>query len=152
MQNGHLVGALHGSEFRRCLNELDVDGMRRLHQAMTGELLSEMQTRVALHHARTLANSLPLSARAYSHAWLCERGLPSGLPDGLKPKAERLHPREAKAVGIAVNTLTGKTELARMLEKTMSDSVLDSVADGIEDPDLIKFRMIEAYRNAIRRA
>jgi hypothetical protein len=152
MQNGHLVGALHGGEFRRCLNEFDVDAMRRLHQATTGELLSETQTRIALHHARTAADSLPVSARAYSHAWLCERGLPSGLPDVLKPKAERLHPREAKAVGIAVNTLAGKTELARVLEKSMSDSVLDSLADGIEDPDLIKSRMIEAYRNAISRA
>jgi len=46
-------------------------------------------TLATLHYARTLANSVPFKLRAYSHRWLCERNLPSGLPDALKPKAER---------------------------------------------------------------
>jgi hypothetical protein len=141
---------MHSADYRRCLVELDIEGMRRLHYAMTGELLTETEILPALHHARTQARSLPLRSRAYSHAWLCERNIPSGLPDELKPKAERLYPREAKAVGIAVNTLRGKTELTRMLEKAMSDSVLGSFADGVEDPDLVKARMLEAYRRAMK--
>jgi hypothetical protein len=151
VKNGYLLGALHGSEFHRCLIELDIDGIRGLHQATSGQLLSEAETLTSLHYARTCANSLPLAARLYSHAWLCERGLPSGLPDELKPRADRLCPRQVRAVGIAVNTLAGKTELARMLEKAMSDSVLASLADGIEDSSLMKSRMVEAYRKAIRR-
>jgi hypothetical protein len=150
--NGQIVGTLHGREFRRCLAELDVEGVCRLHHAATGQMLTERETLLALHHARTRARSMPFRARAYSHAWLCERGMPSGLPDELKPRAERLYPRQAKAVGIAVNTLRGKTELTRTLEQAMANSVLHSLADGIDDAALIKNRMIEAFRKAIKRA
>ena len=121
--------------------------MRRLHHAATGVELSDNETLLTLHYARTQASSIQLRLRAYSHSWLLERGLPSGLPDPLKPMADRLYPREVKAIGIAVGSISGeKTAAARLLEKAMSDAVAEMYADGVTEPTLIKARMIEAYR------
>ena len=95
-----------------------------------------------LHHARTRAQSIPDELRCYSHAWLAERNLPSGLPDHLKPKADRLYPRVVRAVGISVNALSPQNEpLARAIEKAMSDAVLECIADGVTDSDVVKARM-----------
>jgi len=145
--NDRIVPELHGAEYRRCLKELDVDAMRRLHHAATGKELSDAEALAAMHYARTQAGSMPLRLRAYSHSWLLERELPSGLPDALKPMADRLYPRQVTAVGVAVGTISGvKTPLAKNLEKVMSDAVAEMYADGVTDTTLIKSRMIEAYR------
>jgi hypothetical protein len=147
--NNHILPHLHGAEYRRCLTDLDVQGMRRLHHAATGKELSDSEALAAMHYARTHAGSVQLKLRAYSHAWLVERSLPSGLPDELKSFAERLYPREVTAVGIAVGTLSGvKTPVAKILEAAMSNAVSEMYADGVTEPTLVKSKMLEAYRRA----
>jgi hypothetical protein len=64
---------------------------------------SDAEALVTLHHARTQAESIALKLRAWSHRWLLEHGYPSGLPDHLKPSAERIYPRVVEGVGISVN-------------------------------------------------
>jgi hypothetical protein len=140
----------NAAEFRRCLIELDVVGICELwfHVAPgmpqpknNGEAL------ITLHLARTRAESVPDRLRCYSHAWLSERGLPSGLPDQLKPKAARLYPHKVEAVGVAVKALTAASiPLARATEKAMSDAVAECYADGITDTAVIKARMEAARR------
>jgi hypothetical protein len=49
------------------------------------------------------AETVSFKARAWSHRWLTERALPSGLPDRLKPSAERVYSRVVEGVGISVN-------------------------------------------------
>jgi hypothetical protein len=135
------------SEFRRCLLELDVIGACDLWFAVSPHLpqpKNNEEALITLHHARTQASSIPARLRCYSHAWLLERGLPSGLPDHLKPKADRMYPREVKAVGVAVGTLSQLPEFierARAIQKAMSDAVAEAYADGVTDPDIVKARM-----------
>jgi hypothetical protein len=135
----------HADEFRRCLIELDVVGMcdlwfhvaPHLHQPRNNE-----EALITLHIARTESRSISVRLRCYSHAWLSERGLPSNLPDWLKPKAARLYPHEVKAVGVAVKAMSAASApLARAVEKAMSDAVLECYADGVTDPNIIKARM-----------
>lgn len=137
------------AEFRRCLIELDVIGACNLwFEAAPGlpQPKNNAEAIVTLHYARTQAESIPDKLRCYSHAWLCERNLPSGLPDALKPKADRLYPRIVKAVGIAVKALSAANEAqARAIAKAMSDAVAECYADGVTDPAVVKARM-EAAR------
>jgi hypothetical protein len=142
----------HADAFRRCLIELDVVGMCDLWFHVSPHLpqpKNNDEALTTLHYARTQAESIPVKLRCYSHSWLCERGLPSGLPDRLKPKADRLYPHEVRAVGIAVKAMSAaNAPRARAIEKAMSDAVLECYADGVTDPDAIKVRM-NAARHAI---
>jgi hypothetical protein len=142
----------HADAFRRCLIELDVVGICDLWFHVAPHLpqpKNNDEALATLHYARTHAESIPVRLRCYSHAWLCERSLLSGLPDHLKPKAARLYPHEVKAVGISVKALSAANEpRARAIEKAMSDAVLECYADGVTDTDAIKARM-NAARDAI---
>jgi hypothetical protein len=135
----------HADEFRRCLIELDVVGMCDLWFQVSPHLpqpKNNEEALITLHYARTQTNSIPVRLRCYSHAWLTERSLPSGLPDWMKPKAARLYPHEVKAVGVAVKAMSAASApLARAVEKAMSDAVLECYADGVTDPNIIKARM-----------
>jgi hypothetical protein len=97
-----------------------------------------------MHAARTGSDSISFRARAYSHAWLIERSLPSILPDELRPRAERMYPRPADAVGIAVHT---RTPIALAIRGAMEDAVRDA---GVHDPALTK-RAIMSARAHVRR-
>jgi hypothetical protein len=138
----------HTAAFRRCLIDLDVVGIREMWAQVAPYLpqpSNEHEAWITLHYARTQAESIPDRARCYSHAWLCERSLPSGLPDRLKAKADRLYPREVKAVGIAVKAMSSRNEpYARAVERAMSDAVIECYADGVADVDVIKARMAAA--------
>ena len=104
-----------------------------------------------LHHARTQAASMPLNLRAYSHRWLLDHGYPSGLPDELKPRAERIYPRVASAVGISVNVRSAFMKpVAEALRGAMSDAVMDAYADGKTDPAFVSARMREAREKIMR--
>jgi hypothetical protein len=135
----------HADAFRRCLIELDVVGICDLWFHVSPHLPQPKNNEEALatiHYARTQARSIPIRLRCYSHAWLCERGLPSGLPDVWKPKAARLYPHQVKAVGISVKALSeANVPRARAIEKAMSDAVLECYADGVTDSDIVKSRM-----------
>jgi hypothetical protein len=135
----------HAAEFRRCLIELDIVGICDLWFHVSPRLPQPKNNDEALatmHYARTQAGSIPVKLRCYSHAWLCERGLPSGLPDWMKPKAARLYPHSVNAVGVAVKAMSAASEpLARAIEKAMSNAVMECYADGVTDSDIIKARM-----------
>jgi hypothetical protein len=120
---------------RQALIDLDLPLLRTLLPRPDAEILA------TAHYARTQANTIPLRLRVYSHHWLLDHNLPSGLPDRLKPIAERLYPREVTAVGIAVKS--ANAALAKAVEKAMSDTVAEMYADGVTDPGLIKPRMAE---------
>jgi hypothetical protein len=140
----------HAAEFRRCLIELDVIGICDLWFHVCPNLpqpRNNEEALISLHHARTQAESIPEKLRCYSHSWLLERGLPSGLPDQLKPKADRLYPRKVEAVGVAVMATSADGIMrARAIERAMSDAVAECYADGERDPEVIKERMAEARR------
>jgi hypothetical protein len=84
----------HSAELLRCLRDGDVTAIRRLYREIAPHLpqpSSDVEAWASLHHARTQVEALPLKLRAYSHRWLLDQGLPSGLPDALKPLAERMY-------------------------------------------------------------
>ncbi len=137
----------HSAEMLRCLAELDVDGARRLWRHVSPGLpvLDDKQALVVVHMARTQAAGLPLRPRAYSHRWLLDAGLPSQLPDELRPRAERLYPRVVEAVGISVNATSPILKPAtKIIERAMSDAVAAAFADGITAPEFLRARMAEA--------
>jgi hypothetical protein len=114
---------------------------------------SDHETLATIHYARTVANSFSLRLRAYSHAWLLDHGLRSGLPDELKPKAERMYPRIAEGVGIACR---GTSEVGRaiapLIQGAMSGAVMDIYADDRSpDPARVRARMAEARRTTVRK-
>lgn len=133
--------------FRNLLNSGDVEGLRAFWRNASPHLPqpeTREQAEIVMHRARTEAESIALDKRAYSHRWLCDRGLPSGLPDELKPRAERIYPRVVEAVGISVNARSEMLKpLARQVERAMADAVEEAFADGRTDPGFIKARMAE---------
>lgn len=127
---------------RSILVDCDVQAARQ----MWGEV-DDVHILTMIHLARTAANSIPLKLRAYSHRWLLDHGLPSQLPDRLKPKAERMYPQPAKAVGIAV--LSKFPEVVTEVRSAMENAVHEAEADGkLNDSPFVKGRMLEARAKA----
>jgi hypothetical protein len=94
---------------------------------------------------------VPFKLRAWSHHWLMDHGLPSGLPDHLRPKADQIHPRIVEAVGVSVKALSeASIPLAKAIERAMSDAVAEAYADGKRDPGFVKARMEEARYKVMR--
>lgn len=90
---------------RQALEDGDCDVLAKLWRHIAPHLpgpKTRAEIEIVLHSARTQAGSVTFRKRAYSHRWLMERGLPSHLPDDLRPKAERIYPRIVEGVGIAV--------------------------------------------------
>lgn len=142
------------SEIRNLLEAGDVEGLRAFWRKAAPHLPqpeSREQAEIVMHRARTEAASVSLRARAWSHRWLCDRGIPSGLPDDLKPKAERIYPRIVTAVGISVKAQSRHLKpIAAIVERAMADAVEDAYADGRTDPEFVKARMTEARERAWR--
>jgi hypothetical protein len=144
------------SAIRRILEDLDVDGMLRLHAEVFPHLpppASREQTLAGMHHARTQCEAISATKRFYSHRWLTDSGYPSALPDKLKPMAERIYPRASAAVGIALKT---NSEIVRPIlgevRGAMEYAVLEAEGDGrLEDSPHVKRRMAEAKAKAIRK-
>lgn len=138
----------HNFEFRRCLLDCDVAAIRRIWAHVCPHLpqpATDADALVTLHIARTSAASLPLRHRAYSHRWCEDNGYPSQLPDALKPKAERIYPRIADAVGISVNaTSPERKKLATVVRGAMEDAVMEAYADRRTDPEHVRERMMQA--------
>jgi hypothetical protein len=145
---------MHATEFRRCLENMDVRGIRRIWRHVSPDLpqpSNDHDALVAIHHARTQAQSIAFKLRAYSHRWLIDSGYPSALPDRMKPSAERIYPKVAEAVGISVNA---RSELFKpvvaMVRGAMEDAVMDAFADGRTDRDFVAARMSEAKQKSIK--
>lgn len=111
------------------------------------------EAEVILYIARTECEYVSFRKRAYAHAWLSERGLPSKLPDKLKPKAERLYPIFKDAVGISVNTGNEYFRPAFLqVRRAMEIAVEDIYANNDQDDIiLVKRRMREAKADESRR-
>jgi predicted metal-dependent phosphoesterase TrpH len=135
---------MSANDMRRC----DIEGIRRLWATVARHLpqpASDAEALVMLHRARTETRSIAFRLRAYSHRWLTERGLPSALPDELRPRAERMFPVIVDAVGVAVKSRSGEFKpVAEAVQRAMSDTVAEMYADGVKDPVLVKARMMEA--------
>lgn len=109
------------------------------------------QAEIVMHIARTEADSVRFSARAYSHRWLTERSLPSKLPDKLKPNAERLYPRVVEAVGVSVNFRSKYlAPAAREVQAAMNEAVEDCYANGDTEPEIVRQQMDAARNRALK--
>lgn len=138
----------HAALFRDMLERADVAGVRRLLPEIMPHFPPPKTTEeveVTLHMARTACELLALQKRAWSHAWLSERGYPSQLPDILKPAAERMYPRVVEAVGVAVKAGSPeRAPLAKAVQGAMAQVVEEMYAEGDRDPVLVRQRMFEA--------
>ena len=134
-----------GSAFLQALVEGSVTDIRALWRVVCPHLpqpRDDQEAALMMHRARTQTNSIPLKERAYSHRWLIERGLPSGLPDHLRPRAERMYPTVVDAVGIAVRSQRDPVA-AKEVRGVMENAVKEMYADGVKDPQRIKRRIME---------
>lgn len=133
--------------FRLALEERDIPRLQELWAGSNPHLpqLTHAQAEVAMHRARTEAESIGIRHRAYSHWWLMERGHPSGLPDRLKPAADRLYPQIAEAVGVSINFRSPILRPAGpIIRRAVCDAIEDIYADS-PSPDVakVKARMAE---------
>lgn len=142
-------------EFREALESGDVDLCRRVHGEVFPHLPAPKtrdEAEKTMHLARTAVDSVAFRHRAWSHSWLTERGLPSLLPDRLRPSAERLYPRKVEAVGISVNLRSPFMRPAKpLIVKRMADVVEEMFAAGDREPGPMKARMLEAKDDEMRR-
>lgn len=142
--------------FRQVLLEGDVAGLRALWAAHAPpgwtQPASDEEAALMLHRARTESEWVPFARRAWSHRWLCERGLPSGLPDSLRPRAERLYPRVVELVGISFNARSALLKpVAALAQAAACDAVADVYADDPHpDGDVVRGRIREARERTIR--
>jgi hypothetical protein len=147
----------HSDVMYRCIRDCDAELAMRLWKEERPDAPQPeniYQATMMLHYARTQLNSMPHKLRFYSHAWLRDNNMPSALPDHLKSKAERMHPVEFKAVGIASGSGPGcKGPFNYAIEKVMSDAVLETFADGhMGEPHVVKARMMEKRAEFKRKA
>lgn len=130
----------HGAEFRRCLLDLDVRGIRKVWRHVSPHLdqpATDADALHAIHLARVEMKTLPKAMREYSQAWLKER------------ETRRI----ARAVAIGVGNVTSENNLVRLAalvtREAMVDSVLDSVRRGIDletESDEIRRRLLAARK------
>lgn len=143
-------------EMQSCMVSLDVKRAREIWGVVAPHLppiTSDEEMLKTLHLARTQSKVLNTKLRFYSHRWLCERNLPSLLPDELKPSAEKMYPRNIQSVGISVNARSDLTRpIIKEVRVAMENAVNEVYADGrASDIDLIKQRMIEARHSVTRK-
>jgi hypothetical protein len=139
--------------FRQALIDCDVTLVRKMWAHLSPELpqpQTDDEVVTCIHMARTRTQTIAFDLRAYSHRWLAERSLPSGLPDYLKPKAERLYPRIVEAVGIAVRTPPHRRELGLAIRQAMSNAAEECYAEKRTAPDFVRARMAEARLKILR--
>lgn len=109
---------------------------------------SRFETLVTIHIARTQTEVIDPNLRYYSHRWLLDHEYPTFLPDELKPLAERIYPRIAEGVGIAVKS--ADSERASLIRSAMSDAVMEAYEDKNTDPKFVKSRMFDARKKILK--
>jgi hypothetical protein len=134
---------------RALLEAGDVEALRSAWAQLAPHLPrhTRAQAEIVMHHARTQCEAVTLPKRAYSHRWLIERDLPSGLPDKLKPSAERLYPKVVTAVGIGSICSKGREWMQPalgLIRGAMEQAVQECYAEGHTDPGFVSARMAEA--------
>lgn len=141
-------------EFRSALVAGDYRKLRTIWGRVSPHLdqpKTDREAEALMHRARTEAESVPLKLRLYSHSWLLEHCIPSGLPDELRPKPERVETMIVKAVGISVNSsnplLRPAMEFVRL---AMEGAVEEAAADGkLDDSNFVRARMAEARQKEL---
>lgn len=141
--------------FREALLKLDVTLLRRMWHFIEPNLPQPKTDEECLktaHIARTAMKSIPLKARMYSYRWLVERGLPTQLPDNLKPEAERVYPQMVEAVAISSKSASKILQpVLNDVRKSMEDVVNDAYASSKSpDPLKLKAAMQEARKKKIK--
>jgi hypothetical protein len=140
----------HAAEFRRCLLEMDVNGIMRLWAHVSPHLPqpSGAEALIQLHIARCEARYFPKKAKDYSLSWLAEQGYQkidgqwvSGVPS---PKAV------AEAVGISSRSASGYVlPINKKIMRYMEDALLNTMAKGVTEPLVQKDAMLKA-RDKVR--
>ncbi len=146
----------YAGEMRRCLEEVDITAARRLWAKLAPNCPqpeSDGEVLATIHYARTRTVTLPKRARFYSHRWLEDHNLPSGLPDAMRPPAERMYPRSESAVGISYNARSSLLKsVTDHVRSAMEYAVLDAYADGNQDDhSFIRLRMNEARLRTLKK-
>lgn len=141
--------------FRNLLEAGDAAACRRAWAQVAPHLpqpKDDAQADVLMHHARTGAESVEFAKRAWSHRWLTERSLPSGMPDALRPSAERMYPHVVEGVGIACKTVSPALAPAALLIRgAMENAVLECYADGRTEPAFVRGRIQAARHGEVKR-
>lgn len=129
-----------------------IDGDVAAYQQYLAPKLDYRKAEIAMHVARTMANSLPENLRIWSHHWLQERRLPSMLPNDLLPKALQIKPVIAEAVGISVRASSEIMKpVAIEVRNAMEGVVLDMHANGdMNRIDTMKERMQDARQRILK--
>jgi hypothetical protein len=84
-----------------------------------------------MHIARTMNDLVPERLRLWSHRWLVERGLPTFLPEDLRPKAERLEPVVVEAVLVGDHARSSLLRpVAREIQQARVVAVEEVYAEG----------------------
>jgi hypothetical protein len=139
---------------RNLLEAGDVEGCRRYwhkHSPNMPQPETYEKAEIVMHRARTETRSLPNRIRFYSHRWLEERAIASGLPDMLRPSAERMYPKIVEGVGISVNFRNGWMQpAANEIRGAMEDAVNDAYAEGRTDPEFVRQQMNRAKARRMR--
>ena len=142
-------------EFQQALRDRDVPALMRLAKLLfpaDQQPKDEREAVAMMHIARTSASFLSISARAYSHFWCQDHGVPSMLPAHLLPKAEQHRPTVQKAVGIAL--ATGKEWLKPaipMLGMAMAKQVTDNAELIDSNPGLLRDKILFAKGDEFKR-
>lgn len=133
---------------RQCIIDVDVLVARKLWQYVLPHIptpVTDGEIEIVLHHARSKLATALFRDRAYSHMWLTERGIPSGLPDRLRPRAQRMYPTIVPAVGVSINLSSRWLKpLKPIVQKEIHNAIMDIHADGkLLDDELVKGRILE---------
>lgn len=132
--------------FRQCLMDLDIAGMRKLARATLPYLPqpgTDTEALTTMHMARTQMQTIPPRQRYSSHRWLTERGMPSQLPDRLRPSAERMYPKKVLGVAFAPAGNAGP-EACGMITEAVEYAVNDCFANGDTATAIVKPQMMRA--------
>lgn len=131
--------------FRQALEDLDVPLLRKVWAHSNSHLpqpRDDGEALIVAHMARSGSESISFKARAYSHAWLVERGYPSQLPDQLRPRAQQICPVTVPTAALAVYN---RTPVALAIRTSMEHAVLD---EGLKDPAKTKRAILSARAKA----
>jgi hypothetical protein len=129
-------GLEHANEFKRCLVELDVDGIRRLWNHVSPHLpqpKNEDEALHTMHLARTKMKGLHPRLLKYSKEWL----------------AERARSTIVTGVGIAVKAPEWRRAHALELRHELENVVTSAHREGVDldkDAAEVSKRMLKAHR------
>lgn len=142
-------------DFKAALESCDVNLVRKMWNHIAPNMPQpgdDLDVLSKIHYARTIMK-ISFRLRAYSNQWLLERHLPSGLPDYLKPRAQRMYPVTVSAVGISIHA---RSKIAKAIAphamRAMQDAVLEAYEDGkIGDSNFVKARIMEAKTGVVQK-